>query len=87
MCIQLHLRLPQVFSIYFAIENSNLMTNSDLCSNGFVVNAYGSFFLCSPDCPKQPRTSFPFYKFFYDVQPSRVGSLLLLIYLDRLDPH
>ena len=22
------------------------------------------FFLCSPNCPKQPRTSFPFYKFF-----------------------
>ena len=22
------------------------------------------FFLCSPDFPKQPRTSFPFYKFF-----------------------
>ncbi len=25
----------------------------------------GVFFLCSPACPKQPRTSFPFYKFFY----------------------
>jgi hypothetical protein len=23
------------------------------------------FFLCSPICPKQPRTSFPFYKLFY----------------------
>ena len=31
------------------------------------VYARGSwevFFLCSPDCPKQPRTSFPFYEFF-----------------------
>ena len=35
--------------------------------------AVGSFFLCSPDCPKQPRTSFPFYNFF--IQPSLVGSL------------
>ena len=29
---------------------------------------YGSwevFFLCNPYCPKQPRTSFPFYKLFY----------------------
>jgi hypothetical protein len=26
--------------------------------------AVGSF-LCSPACPKQPRTSIPFYKFFY----------------------
>jgi hypothetical protein len=25
----------------------------------------GVFFLCSPACPKQPRTSIPFYKFFY----------------------
>ena len=23
--------------------------------------AVGRFFLCSPNCPKQPRTSFPFY--------------------------
>jgi hypothetical protein len=22
----------------------------------------GVFFLCSPACPKQPRSSFPFYK-------------------------
>ena len=32
------------------------------------LQTYGSwevFFLCSPDCPKQPRTSFPFYKFSY----------------------
>ena len=29
---------------------------------------YGSwkgFFLCSPACPKEPRSSFPFYKFSY----------------------
>ena len=35
----------------------------------------GGFFLCSPDCPKQPRTSFPFHKFFYTTS-SRVGSLM-----------
>ena len=32
------------------------------------LHIYGSwdgvFFLCSPDCLKQPRTSFPFYNFF-----------------------
>ena len=27
----------------------------------------GVFFLCSPDCPKEPRTSFQFYKFFYPI--------------------
>ena len=27
----------------------------------------GVSFLCSPECPKQPGTSFPFYKFFYTI--------------------
>ena len=27
--------------------------------------AVGRFFLFSPACPQQPRTSFPFYEFFY----------------------
>ena len=33
----------------------------------------GGFFLCSPDCPKQPRTSFPFYKFFYPTISGRIS--------------
>ena len=33
------------------------------------------FFLCSPDCPKQPRTSFPFYKFFYPIVSAKVSGL------------
>ena len=40
------------------------------------LHSYGSwefYFLCSPNCPKQPRTSFPFYNSF--IQPSLVGSL------------
>ena len=35
--------------------------------------AVASFFLCSPDCPKQPRTSFPFYKFFYPTISGRIS--------------
>ena len=35
--------------------------------------AVGSFFLCSPDCPKQPRTSIPFYKFFYPTISGRIS--------------
>jgi hypothetical protein len=35
----------------------------------------GVFFLCSPDCPKQPRTSFPFYKFFYPIISAKVSGL------------
>ena len=31
----------------------------------YILMAFECFFLCSPDCPKQPITSFPFYKFFY----------------------
>ena len=31
------------------------------------------FFLCSPNCPKQPRTSFPFYKFFYPTISGRIS--------------
>ena len=27
----------------------------------------------SPDCPKQPRTSFPFYKFFYPTISGRIS--------------
>ena len=26
---------------------------------------FGFFFLCSPDCPKLPRTEYLFYRFFY----------------------
>ena len=36
------------------------------------------FFLCSPDCPKQPRTSFPFYKLFYPIISAKVSEFTLL---------
>ena len=39
--------------------------------------AVGSFFLCSPDCAKQPRTSFPFYKFFYPIVSAKVSGTYL----------
>ena len=38
----------------------------------------GVFFLCSPNCPKQPRTSFPFYKFFYPTISGRISDWLQL---------
>ena len=34
----------------------------------------GVFFLCSPDCPKLPRTSFPFYKFFYSSISGKISA-------------
>ena len=33
----------------------------------------GVFSLCSPDCPKHPRNSFPFYKFFYLIVSAKVS--------------
>ena len=39
------------------------------------LHTYGSwevFFLCSPDCPKEPRTSFPSYRFFYTIICSKI---------------
>jgi len=40
-----------------------------------VLKAVGRvFFLCSPDCPKQPRTSFSFYKFFYPIVSATVSA-------------
>ena len=54
--------------------------------------SYGSwevFFLCSPDCPKQPRTSFPFYKFFYPIISAKVSgsqccTKLVIVYKSEL---
>ena len=45
------------------------------------LHTYGSwevFFLCSPECTKQPRTSFPFYKFFYSIISAMVSGGLPL---------
>ena len=42
------------------------------------------FFLCSPDCPKQPRTSFPFYKFFYPIVSAKVSVHKIVITLDLI---
>ena len=35
------------------------------------------FFLCSPACPKQPRSSFPFYKFSYTFICAKICGMLL----------
>jgi hypothetical protein len=40
--------------------------------------AVGSFFPLQPDCPKQPRTSFPFYKFFYPTISGRISAKMQL---------
>ena len=42
-------------------------------SKSCMLIAVGRFFLCSPDCPKQPRTSFPFYKSFYSIVSPKVS--------------
>ena len=35
--------------------------------------AVGRFFSLQPPCPKWPRTSFPFYKFFYPTISARIS--------------
>ena len=36
----------------------------------------GVFFLCSPNCPKHPRTSFPFYILFYPIVSAKVSECM-----------
>jgi hypothetical protein len=42
-----------------------------------MLHTYGSweFFSLQPNCPKQPRTSFPFYKFFYPAISGKISGL------------
>ena len=42
-------------------------------SKSCILMAVWSFFLCSPICPKQPRTSYPFYKLFYATISCRIS--------------
>ena len=55
------------------------------------LHTYGSwevFFLCSPDCPKEPRTSFPFYKFFYPTISCRISDTKVFYsLLTSIDPE
>ena len=65
------------------------LTLKTLKNNPKKLHTYGSwefFFLCSPDCPKQPRTSFSFYKFFYPIVSAKVSDawpLLLHVFSSR----
>ena len=41
----------------------------------------GGFFLGSPDCPKQPRTSFQFYKLFYPTISGKISEKNTFLWL------
>ena len=41
----------------------------------------GVFIICSPDCPKQPRTSFPFYELFYPTISGRISDWIVKMHL------
>ena len=52
------------------------------------LHTYGSwelFFLCSPACTKQPRTSFPFYNFFYLTISARISGFMQLKQIDLVN--
>ena len=55
-------------SIFFCLQKVEKNTTKSC-----ILMAVERFFLCSPDCPKQPRTSFPFYKFFYPTISDRIS--------------
>ena len=63
------------------------MTLNTLKNQPKKLHTYGSwevFFLCSPDCPKQPRTSFPLYKLFYPKNSGRISDQI--IHVLKLNP-
>ena len=37
------------------------------------------FFLCSPDCPKQPRIEYPFYRFLYPMICGTISGVECLV--------
>ena len=38
--------------------------------------AFWIFFLCSPDCPKQPKIEYPFYRFLYPMICDTISGVL-----------
>ena len=50
---------------------SRIFFNLKICPKICILMAV--FFLCSPDCPKQSRTLYPFYKFFYPTISGRIS--------------
>ena len=57
-----HTQIPQIF-----IKNT---------PKSCILMAVGTFFSLQHACPKDPRTSFPFYKFFYPTISSLLKSLI-----------
>ena len=52
------------------------------------LHTYGSwelFFLCSPNCQNQSRTSFPFYEFFYLTISARISGFMQLKQIDLVN--
>ena len=54
--------------LFFDLENIKKNTPKSC-----ILWQLGVFFLCSTDCPKQPRASFPFYIFFYPSISCRIS--------------
>ena len=57
----------------FFLKSFSLPTKSWTTPKNKILMAVGSFFLFSPDWPKQPRTSFLFYKFIYPNISGRIS--------------
>ena len=64
--------LKQIFEFFFVPKN---------------LWQLGGFFPCRPACPKQLRTSFPFYKFFYTIISARISGCYLSPQIKELLLH
>ena len=45
-------------------------------SKSCILMVVGTFLICSPDNPKQPRTSIPFYNSFYTIVSGKVSGAM-----------
>jgi hypothetical protein len=66
----------KTFEDFLGYENIKKLTSKVAY---LILMAVCLFFLCSPDCPKQPRIEYPFYRFLYPMYPM-ISDLLEFTY-------
>ena len=61
------------FRCFFYVFKDNFFLAINHLKKLLIMAVGRVFFVCSPDCPKQPRTSYPFYKLFYSTFSGRIS--------------
>ena len=74
--------LGRFFHLFVVKKIKNIFFENIVVSalKSCILMAVWISFLCSPNCPKQPRTSFPFYEFFYTIISAKVSVLQIQDY-------